>query len=142
MLAEAKRLLEHSKRYDRQGESACRFNYVNLKRSNPAHTVFFTLIDQIANTLHLKPIYPRLSEYVVGDFCEEHVDTIPGIRKAVSVRFDEGKSHLRVGAQFLEEGLGRINVFNPKTPHEVIPITSGNRIVLVFWLTDKESINE
>lgn len=79
-------------------------------------------------------MHPRLSEYVVGDYCTEHVDTIPDVVESVSVRFDGGLNRLVIGGRLMEEGLGKVVRFDPKLPHEVLPVLSDSRIVLIFWL--------
>lgn len=133
MLKLAIELLQKGRRYKQQdGVPSCCFTYVNLKREVPEHREFFALIDQIANQ---KPVlHPRLSEYAVGDYCAEHIDTIPDITEAVSVRFDSGLNRLVIGGWLVEEGNGKVVRFDPKLRHEVLPILSDSRIVLIFWL--------
>ena len=133
MLSLAIELLRKGRRYKQQdGTPSCCFTYVNLKRENSTHQEFFALIDRIADG---KPVlHPRLSEYSVGDYCSTHVDTIPGITEAVSVRFDDGLNRLVVDGRLMDEGHGRVVRFDPHLQHEVLPITAGRRIVLIFWL--------
>lgn len=133
MLGIAKDLLKNGKRYKRQDDQvACRFTYVNLNRAITDHVPFFELMDLIADGRRI--VHPRLSEYDLGDFCTKHIDTIPGVIEAVSVRFDSGPSRLIVDDLLVREGEGIVVRFNPKQLHEVLPIEVGTRVVLIFWL--------
>lgn len=136
MLSTALRcLLKDGKRHERTGEYACSFTYVTLKRSVDGHKPFFSLVDDIASSLKLDAVHARLSLYKAGDYCAKHVDTIPDIKYAVSVRLDTGEPKLVVGDRTLMEGDSQAMIFNPHIEHEVLVCLPGERrVVLNFWL--------
>lgn len=135
LLEKAQQLLLSSKRQVKNNEIIqTSYSFVALKRENLEHADFFELIDSIADAYRLAIVYPRLSEYVVGDFISEHSDTIPLAKKAVSIRLDEGSSRLIIAGQLIPEGDDKAVIFDPSLKHEVLPIEIGARIVILFWL--------
>jgi len=128
-------LSKGGKRHERVNEYACSFTYVTLNRAIVDHNEFFALIDDIASSLKLEPVHARLSLYSAGDYCAKHVDTIPNVKYAVSIRLDIGTPKLVVGDRTLSEGGHQAIIFNPHIEHEVLAcLPDEQRVVLNFWL--------
>jgi len=120
----------------------CQFDYVNLKDDLEEHQSLLVLIRQVANEYGLQYKHARLSRYRAGDFCNNHVDTIPHAVFAGVIRLNGGDPLLCVhhrGVDYSHSELpGQVIVFNPKDPHEVLKVPERQeRIVLNFWLVSQ-----
>lgn len=115
-------------------KGTCSFKYVNLNRKQPNHSALFAAIDQCCQLYNLTAHHCRLSYYGKGDYCGEHVDTIPNIKYGVCGIISESVEHLKaevIDVHFISQV--RFVVFDPFKPHRVTKVND-ERIVLIFWM--------
>jgi len=91
----------------------------------------------------LKYHAPKFSRYGVGDFYKRHTDspwmgdTRTDLSCTMWLNDDYEGGELKIGDQTFKGSPGQCVIYPCGTPHEVLPVTKGERLCVITWIQSR-----